>query len=223
MAFWALYTAARARLALTRRTGLLPLDLQPRHAAAHRRPEVHAHLVLNIRAGLRPARLLLARENAAEDIAEASTESSARLGRLRRRAAAARPCAPALKTRKIEAAEVERHLAGRRIRARGIRPAAKTRTRSISAARRRLGRRWIDIVRVEAELVINLPLLLVAQNVVCLGDLLEAFLGLLVAGVHVRVILARQLAEGLAHLLRRRGLLHPERAVVVLGLCRRHR
>src|ERR1035441_10587666 len=37
---------ASGRLALAARTGFLPLNLQPRHASAHRRPEVHAYLVL---------------------------------------------------------------------------------------------------------------------------------------------------------------------------------
>ena len=48
-----------------------------------------------------------------------------------------------------------------------------------------------------------------------LGDLLEALLGLLVAGVAVRVVLARQLAVGLLDLLVGGVLAHPEDLVVV--------
>ena len=96
-------------------------------------------------------------------------------------------------------------------------PSAKA--AAVSAARRRLRRRGIDVVRVEAELVIDLALLLVAQHVVRFRYLLELLFRLLVVRIHVRVVLAREFAEGLADLVRIRPLLHPQRAVVILGLC----
>src|SRR3981189_1867831 len=85
---------------------------------------------------------------------------------------------------------------------------------------RSLRRRRIDVVRVEAKLVINLPLLLVAQNIVGFRDLLELLLRLLVPRIHVRVILARSLAKLLANLVRGRRLLYTQCAVVILCLCR---
>src|SRR6185437_554847 len=195
VALGALHAAPGDRPAMTGRARLLPLNLQPRHSATHRCPEVHVHLILEVGSRLRPARLLFARKDAAEDVAEAAPEAAAGL-----RSTTARSCpTAALEAGKIEAAEIERHLTGRRLSARAI-GCAKS-SRSISATRRGLGRRRIDIVRVEAKLVINLALLLVAEDVVGLRDLLELLLRLLVARVHVRVILARQLAEGLADLL----------------------
>ena len=104
----------------------------------------------------------------------------------------------------------------RKSRSRQSPPAAVRRPRLL--ARIGLGLRRVDLVGVEAHLVVDLALLLVAQHVVGLGDLLELLLGLLVAGVHVRVIAPRSLAEGLANLLRRGRLLHAKRAVIVLVL-----
>ena len=74
-----------------------------------------------------------------------------------------------------------------------------------------LGLRRIDLVRVEPNLVVDLALLLVAQDVVGLGDFLELLLRLLISGIHVRMILPRRLPERLANLLRRRRLLHAKR------------
>src|SRR4029077_12919233 len=66
------------------------------------------------------------------------------------------------------------------------------RTAALSRLRAgRLGRR-----PVLAELVIETALLRVGEDLLRLGDLLEARLGLLVPRVQVGVILARQLAEG---------------------------
>src|SRR5204862_296502 len=63
--------------------------------------------------------------------------------------------------------------------------------------------------------VVLLALLGVGEDVVGLGDLLEALLGPLVARVAVGVVLARELAVGLLDLIRRRVLRHTERLVVV--------
>src|ERR1035437_6649714 len=111
---------------------------------------------------------------------------------------------PALKAGKVKAAEVHRTAV------------------SSALPRISLGRRRVDLVGVEAHLVVDLALPLVAQNVVGLGDLLELLLGPLVAGVHVRVIPPCSLAESLAYLLRGSRLLHAKRAVIVLVLRRGH-
>src|SRR5271154_2166444 len=102
MALRALPASARSRFPFARRTDLLPLNLQPRHTAPHRRPEIQAHLILKIRPWLRPTSgLLPAIEHPAEDILEASGESSTPRLLLR---------FPTLKVREIEPAKVERNL-----------------------------------------------------------------------------------------------------------------
>src|SRR5439155_20019889 len=67
-----------------------------------------------------------------------------------------------------------------------------------------------------ADLVVLLPLLLVAQDVVRRGNLLEAVLRVLVPRVRVRVVLLRELAVCLLDLGGRRVLGHAEYLVVVL-------
>src|SRR5262245_5315451 len=68
---------------------------------------------------------------------------------------------------------------------------------------------------VRAEFVVLLALRRIAEDFVRLVDLLEPRLGRLVAGVHVRMVLARQLAERLFDFLLTRGLRDAERGVVV--------
>jgi hypothetical protein len=70
-----------------------------------------------------------------------------------------------------------------------------------------------------AELVVQRALLGVAQDLERGGDLLEAFLGLLVPRVHVRMELLRQLPVRLLDLLRRRRLRHAEGGVRILHHC----
>src|SRR5262249_51827650 len=62
------------------------------------------------------------------------------------------------------------------------------------------GGRGIDVVGIEAELVVNLALLRIAQYVVGFRDCLELFFCSLIPRVDVRVVLARQFAERLAYL-----------------------
>ena len=111
----------------------------------------------------------------------------------------------------VEAAEVE----GNALLTAGSRASAAARRACTSVG---LGRGGIDVVGVEAELVVDLALLLFGEDVVGFGDLFEFFFGLLIPGVHVRVIFAREFAEGLADLILRGRLLDAECAVVVLGL-----
>src|SRR5216684_8541656 len=101
MALRALDASTRSRLALARRTYLLPLNLQPRHSTTHRRPEIHTHLILKIGPRLRPAsRLPPAMEHPAKNILETPGETATRL----------LPATAALKGRKIKPAKIERNL-----------------------------------------------------------------------------------------------------------------
>src|SRR6188508_704937 len=59
-------------------------------------------------------------------------------------------------------------------------------------------------------------LLRIAQDLVGLVDFLEPGLGAFVTGIHIRVVLARELPEGLLDLLVRRRLRDAKRGVVVL-------
>jgi hypothetical protein len=85
-----------------------------------------------------------------------------------------------------------------------------------AAARVGLRRRWIDVVGVEAELVVNLPLLGIAEDVVGLGKSLELLFGTFIAGIDVRMVLARKFAERFADVVGGRGLLYAENAVIIL-------
>src|SRR5262249_20608156 len=71
---------------------------------------------------------------------------------------------------------------------------------------------------VRAQLVVLLALRRIAEDLVRLVDLLELRLGRFVAGIHVRVVLARQLAERLLDLFVAPGLRDAERGVVVLEI-----
>src|SRR4029077_2650001 len=101
-------------------------------------------------------------------------------------AEAARAGAFASRAAKVESAEVEIH--------RGV--------VIPSAAWRRAPR--IEIVAVEAVLVVHLPLLGIGEDVVCFLKLLEFFLGGFIAGIEVRVIFAGEFAKGVANVLRTR-------------------
>mmetsp|Transcript_12325 Transcript_12325/g.31674 ORF Transcript_12325/g.31674 Transcript_12325/m.31674 type:complete len:234 (-) Transcript_12325:54-755(-) len=68
-----------------------------------------------------------------------------------------------------------------------------------------------------AVLVVHLPLLVIGERAVCLGDLLEDLLGVLVL-VLVRVVLQGQLLVGLADLSVRGAALEAQDLVVVLGV-----
>src|SRR5438309_2121497 len=61
-----------------------------------------------------------------------------------------------------------------------------------------------DVVRIEPILIVDLALFLVAQDFVSLLDVLELLLGTLVARVHVRMVLPRQMPVSFANLLRLR-------------------
>ena len=189
-------------------TDFLPLDLQTGSAAANGSPEINVHLVFEIRSGLRaPAfRLLLPlRKDSGENVTEITP--SAALGTL----TLPRACLVGLEIRKIESAEVE-----------GNALLFVCVATAIAPARCGFRSSRIYLVRVKAELVIDLALLIVTENVVRLGDFLELLLGLFVVRIYVGVVLARKLAKGFANLIRRCGLLDSEQSVIIFLLSIRH-
>ncbi len=105
---------------------------------------------------------------------------------------------------KIEATETHARLTGAR-----SWPAART-------ARR-------NVVGVETVLIVDLALLGIAQDVVSFLDFLEALLGGFIAGVQIRMILARQLAVRLADLVFFGRARYTERLVIILFACGWHR
>ena len=195
------------------RANVLARNIQTHHAAANRGPERNVDLIFEIGAGLGP-----------------SSAARARLG-LRRRfdpkmSRKLPPPPPLLRprvrvvdqVRKIESAEIEGNaLAAIWCSAAGE-AAGKSAARTAAAARARvsLRGRGIDIVGVEADLIVDFAFLGIAENVVGFGKRLELLLGRLVPGIDVGMILARQLAERLADLVGRGRLLHAEDFVIVL-------
>src|SRR5215468_6278867 len=83
-----------------------------------------------------------------------------------------------------------------------------------------LGRGRINVVGVEAKLVVNLALLGIAEDFVRFRKSLELLFGGLIAGIHVGMVLARKLAERLLDFVGRGRLLDTQRRVVVFGLGR---
>src|SRR6185503_2853473 len=67
-----------------------------------------------------------------------------------------------------------------------------------------------------SDFVVLLALLGIAQDVVRRGDVLEVFLGFLVSGIRVRVVLLRQLLIGARDVLVGRTLRYAEHVVIVL-------
>ena len=76
----------------------------------------------------------------------------------------------------------------------------------------------IDLIGIEAELVVDFAFLLVAQDVVGFGDFLELLFGLFVAGIDVGMVFTRELAKRFADLVRGRGLFDAEGRVIVFVL-----
>ena len=122
---------------------------------------------------------------------------------------------------KIEAPKIEVHtLRSGACRAARKASAWKPSSRASTGASISFSRGGIDVVGIEANLIVYLALLGIAQDVIGLGDGLEPFLGRLVAGIDIRMVLAGELAEGFADVLGRGRLLHPESFVIILlGRC----
>src|SRR5262249_55950007 len=121
---------------------------------------------------------------------------------------------------KIKTAEVERH--SLTLAAAGDGTGAKTARAKTAAPSIGFGRSGIDVVGIKADLIVDLAFLGIAQDVVGFGDIFEFLFGFLVAGIDVRVVLARQPAEGFTDFFLRGAFLHAQNAVIVLLLCGGH-
>ena len=89
--------------------------------------------------------------------------------------------------------------------------------RAASGAGISVGGCGIDVVGVKTDLVVDLPLLGIAQNIVGFRERLELFFRSLVAGIDVRMVFTRQFTERLADIVRRGGILHAENFVIVFS------
>src|SRR6516162_5834516 len=156
-------------------------------------PEANVHLILEIAARflLRYGLVAPATKHIGEDVAEPAS---------RCRTSASRALGDVAK---IESAKIKRNFLPLSATACGRFPVGRAespRAKSAAAGIRLCGCR-INVVRVEPDLVVNLPLLGIAQHIVGLRDRFELLLRGLVPWIHVGVILARQLAKRLADLL----------------------
>ena len=193
---------------------VVPRDIQAHHAAADRRPEGNVDLIFEVGAGLGAffglGCTVAAAEDRSEDVAETAAAAPA--------AGSAAPGCAVHQIGKIEAAKIERNTL-----AAILRRARKSSGSSRSAARAgiRLRGCGIDVVGVEPDLIVDLALFGIAEDVVGFGEGLELLLRRLVPRIYVGMVLARQLAERLADVVRRSALLYAENFVVVLlrGSC----
>src|SRR5438128_7138435 len=185
--------------------GIAASDIQAHDTAADGGPEGNIDLVLEIisELGTFLSCGATAAEHARKDVAEAARSLL--------------PPATFEQIGEIEAAEIEALASGTRA---GL--SAGETTESTSASRTTpgigFGCSGIDVIGIKSELVVDFPLLGVAEDIVRLGEGFELFFRCLVAGVHVRVILAGKLAESFPDLLRRGVLLDAKDSVIVFGL-----
>src|SRR5581483_8625158 len=203
----------KVALAVALRAGVLARDVEAHDAAANGGPERDIDLVLEVRAGFRSLlggsrAAAVPAKHAAENIAEAATTATGLPAALR----------AFEEIREIEAAEIEGDALAAGCSGLSAGNTAKTSRSGWSATSVGLGGCGIDVVGIKAELVVDLALLGIAEDVVRFGDSLEFFFGSFVAGIDVRVIFAREFAEGLADLVRRGVLFYPQNAVIIF-LC----
>jgi hypothetical protein len=197
-------------------TSVAPGDVQPHHSTPNRRPKRHIHLILEILTGLRAFVRGAAPppENAGENIAEAAAAATTRLA----------PARTFEHVGKIKAAEIE--LAAMRAGACRLasgKTATTGKSPGISAGSGiGLGRGSINVVGIEADLIVDFSFLGIAEDVVGFGDGLELLLRGLVSRIDVRMIFAGKFTERLADVVSRGRLLYSEDFVVVLlgGGCR---
>ena len=183
---------------MARSTHVLPRDVQPYLRAANGLPEIHVQAVFQVGAFFGSARRLGAAaptaEELAEDVAKRARSGVVLSGR------AARALVHVL--REIESAEAHARLRSR------ARPASRTTGR--------------NVIGIKSVLIVDLPLLRIAQNVVGFLNFLEALFGRFVAGIQVGMILARQPAIRLANLVFFGVARHSQRLVVIVFAGGRH-
>ena len=152
---------------------IAPGNIQLHHSAADRRPERHVDLILKIAARLRPFLGGLTAPAASKNIGEDISEIRRRCRSSRLASARARAFE---QIGKIKAAEIDIALPAGLAAPPGKPPPKSPGPPRLSAATRvSIRRRRIDIVGVEPELVVDFPLLGIAENVVRLGKRLELF------------------------------------------------
>src|SRR3954469_3287249 len=192
------------------RANIAALNIQPHHAAPDRRPKGHVDLIFEVRTGrgtlLGCSGTAPTAEDSGKDVAETATGPGSSL------------CSPGVvdEIREIETAEIEwgalslscsRPSSGRKTAAK-----APARTAGTRISLRRGG---IDVVRVEADLVVDLPFLGIAKDFVGFGERLELFFRAFVPGIYIRMILTRELAESFANVLDGRGFFHAQDLVII--------
>src|SRR5689334_7826212 len=85
-----------------------------------------------------------------------------------------------------------------------------------------LGSRGVDVVRIEADLIVNLALLGIAEHFVGLRDRLELFFRRLIARINVGMVFTGKFAEGLTNVVAGSRLLHAENFVKIFFGCGCH-
>src|SRR5712691_6019063 len=207
LALWADAPSFHIPMAGAVGAGIAASDIQPHDTAADGGPEGNIDLVLEIISELGTffGCGTTAAEHARKDVAEAARSLL--------------PPATFEQIGEIEAAEIEVDTLASGTPA-GL--SARETTESTSASRTTPGIGFgcggIDVIGIKSELVVDFPLLGLAEDIVRLGEGFELFFRYLVAGVHVRVILAGKLAESLPDLLSRGALLDAKDSVIVFGL-----
>jgi hypothetical protein len=198
-------------VAVTISADIASRDVDLHHPAADRGPERNIDLVLKIGPRLRPLVHGLTARAARKDVGEDVAKPAARAART----LTASPARALKQIRKIKAPEVD--IAGS---ARGA-PSARKSSRKVASARLPatasvgLRRSRINIVGIEPQLIVNLPLLGVAEDVIGFRKSLELFFSSLVPGINVRMVLACKLAKRLANVVRRCGLLYTENGIII--------
>src|SRR5262249_38655804 len=135
-------------------------------------PEIDIHHVLEVAAFFRLLVLLFAAATA-EELRENVAKTAPSFART---TAAACPASGRGKIGKIEPAEIHS----------GMRALSRARTAGSRAGK--------SILRIEAELIVHLALLRIAQNIVRFLDILEALFGRLIARIQVGMVLTREFA-----------------------------
>src|SRR5579862_3548915 len=207
VAFGALARGLDSSLPVAGGADVVARDVEAHDAATNGGPERDVDLIFEVGAGLGTflglSGTAAAAEDSGKDVAEAAAPAAGRRGGL------ATPGAVD-EVGKIESSKVEGDTL-----AAGLLPSGKTGAPSGSSASVSLRSRRINIVGVKADLVVDLALLGIAENFVSFGECLELFLGCFVAGIDVGMELAGELAEGLANVVCRGGLLYAEDFVII--------
>ena len=178
VAFGTLSGSLEKALTVAIRADIVARDVQAHHAAADRRPERNVDLIFQIGSGLRAlfgcSGTVASPEDPEEDVAEAAAASTA--------AALAAASGVVDEIRKIEAAEIEVNpLAAIRLAAGEAPGKSSSACRTAAGACVSFCRGGIDVVGVEANLVVNLALLGIAEDVVGFGERFELLFRSLVA------------------------------------------